>query len=51
MTNEVVVRDPAIRQLVPFPLTGYDDAVKKALVERDQQQSDGPGPNDDRGAG
>jgi uncharacterized protein YbjT (DUF2867 family) len=51
MTNEVVVRDPAIRQLVPFPLTGYDDAVKKALVERDQQQSDGPGPNGDRGAG
>lgn len=44
MTNEVVVRDPAIRQLVPFPLTGYDDAVKTALVERDHQRSDSPAP-------
>jgi hypothetical protein len=32
MTNEVVVRDPAIRQLIPFPLTGYDDAVRAALA-------------------
>jgi uncharacterized protein YbjT (DUF2867 family)/membrane protease YdiL (CAAX protease family) len=34
MTNEVIVRDPAIRELIPFPLTGYDDAVRAALAER-----------------
>jgi uncharacterized protein YbjT (DUF2867 family) len=34
MVNEVVVRDSAIRDVVPFPLTGYDDAVRQALDER-----------------
>jgi uncharacterized protein YbjT (DUF2867 family) len=31
MINEVVVRDTAIRELVPFPLTSYDDAARSAL--------------------
>lgn len=39
MTNEVVVRDPAIRELVPLELTPYDDAVRRALDQRRQ----GPG--------
>ncbi|HEY2205716.1 MAG TPA: NAD(P)H-binding protein [Pseudonocardia sp.] len=34
MSNEVVVRDPAIRELVPFEPLGYDDAVLAALGER-----------------
>jgi uncharacterized protein YbjT (DUF2867 family) len=34
MVNEVVVHDPSIREVVPFPLTGYDDAVRQALQER-----------------
>lgn len=34
MANEVVVRDDAIRSVVPFELTGYDDAVRHALEER-----------------
>ncbi len=34
MANEVVVRDHAIRSVVPFELTGYDDAVRHALEER-----------------
>jgi uncharacterized protein YbjT (DUF2867 family) len=34
MVNEVVVRDPSIRDVVPFELTGYDDAVRHALEER-----------------
>jgi uncharacterized protein YbjT (DUF2867 family) len=34
MVNEVVVRDPSIREVVPFELTGYDDAVRHALEER-----------------
>jgi uncharacterized protein YbjT (DUF2867 family)/membrane protease YdiL (CAAX protease family) len=38
MTNEVVVRDPAIRELIPFPLTGYDDAVRAALAQRREQR-------------
>ncbi len=39
MTNEVVVRDFAIRELVPFPLTPYDDAVRAALREREHGRS------------
>jgi uncharacterized protein YbjT (DUF2867 family) len=39
MTNEVVVHDDAIRRLVPFEPTSYDDAVRRALRER-------PRPND-----
>ncbi|MEZ0579061.1 NAD(P)H-binding protein [Nocardioides sp. MH1] len=34
MVNEVVVRDPAVREVVPFEPMGYDDAVKAALEER-----------------
>jgi uncharacterized protein YbjT (DUF2867 family) len=34
MSNEVVVRDDAIRALVPFEPMGYDDAVLAALGER-----------------
>jgi uncharacterized protein YbjT (DUF2867 family)/membrane protease YdiL (CAAX protease family) len=38
MTNEVVVRDAAIRILLPFPLTRYDDAVRAALADRREQR-------------
>ncbi|MDT7574333.1 MAG: hypothetical protein QOH17_666, partial [Pseudonocardiales bacterium] len=34
MSNEVVVRDDSIRQLVPFEPVGYDEAVLTALGER-----------------
>ncbi|MET8649503.1 NAD(P)H-binding protein [Nocardia aurea] len=34
MVNEVLVRDTAIRELVPFEPIGYDDAVLRALAER-----------------
>jgi len=34
MVNEVVVSDTSIRDVVPFELTGYDDAVRHALEER-----------------
>jgi hypothetical protein len=34
MSNEVVVRDDSIRQLVPFEPVGYDAAVLTALGER-----------------
>ena len=34
MANEVVVKDPAIRDVVPFPTMTYDDAVRAALAER-----------------
>ncbi len=34
MSNEVVVRDPSIRDLVEFEPMGYDDAVLRALGER-----------------
>jgi uncharacterized protein YbjT (DUF2867 family) len=34
MTNEVVVRDQSIRDLIPFDPMPYDDAVRKALGER-----------------
>ena len=34
MTNEVVVKNPAIRDVVPFEPMGYDDAVLQALGER-----------------
>lgn len=33
MSNEVVVRDDAIRSVVPFEPVGYDDAVRIALQE------------------
>lgn len=34
MANEVVVRDPAIRELIPFEPMSYDQAVLAALGER-----------------
>ncbi|MEQ0564910.1 NAD(P)H-binding protein [Amycolatopsis sp. NEAU-NG30] len=34
MTNEVVVRDDAIRRIVEFEPMGYDEAVRQALGER-----------------
>lgn len=34
MKNEVIVRDPAIRTVVPFDLMDYDAAVLAALAER-----------------
>ncbi len=36
MTNEVVVRDDSIRDLVPFEPMGYDEAVRLALAERER---------------
>jgi len=38
MTNEVVVRDQSIRDLVPFDPMPYDDAVRKALDERSREK-------------
>ena len=38
MTNEVIVRDPSIRDLIPFDPMPYDDAVRKALRERRQDK-------------
>lgn len=35
MSNEVVVRDPSIGEVVPLVPMGYDDAVRLALEERD----------------
>ncbi|QEM66824.1 NAD-dependent epimerase/dehydratase family protein [Geobacter sp. FeAm09] len=31
--NEVVCREDAIRELIPLPLTSYDEAVRRALAE------------------
>jgi uncharacterized protein YbjT (DUF2867 family) len=36
MTNEVIVRDHSIRDLIPFDPMSYDDAVRQALSERRQ---------------
>jgi uncharacterized protein YbjT (DUF2867 family) len=41
MTNEVVVHDDAIRRLVPFEPTSYDDAVRRALRERARPKTAG----------
>jgi uncharacterized protein YbjT (DUF2867 family) len=38
MSNEVIVRDPSIRHLIPFDPMSYDDAVRKALSERRQAE-------------
>lgn len=37
MANEVVVGDDSITRIVPFEPMGYDDAVRTALREHDQQ--------------
>jgi uncharacterized protein YbjT (DUF2867 family) len=42
MTNEVIVRDNSIRDLIPFEPMPYDDAVRKALSERRQAERGGP---------
>jgi hypothetical protein len=34
MANEVVVRDPAIREVVPFEPMDFDSAALAALAER-----------------
>ncbi|QMW65549.1 NAD(P)H-binding protein [Mumia sp. ZJ1417] len=41
MVNEVVVRDDAIREVVPFEPLAYDEAVRRALAERAREQEDG----------
>jgi uncharacterized protein YbjT (DUF2867 family) len=38
MTNEVIVRDRAIEQVVPGSTMGYDDAVRLALADRKREQ-------------
>ncbi len=38
MTNEVVVEDDSIRELVPFEPMPYDDAVREALAERKRRR-------------
>jgi uncharacterized protein YbjT (DUF2867 family) len=38
MTNEVIVRDDSIRDLIPIRPMSYDDAVRKALRERREAQ-------------
>jgi hypothetical protein len=40
MTNEVIVRDHSIRDLIPFDPVPYDDAVRKALGQRAQAKRD-----------
>jgi uncharacterized protein YbjT (DUF2867 family) len=39
MTNEVIVEDDSILELVPFERTSYDDAVRAALDERRRERS------------
>jgi uncharacterized protein YbjT (DUF2867 family) len=38
MTNEVIVRDHSIRDLIPIQPMSYDDAVREALRERREAQ-------------
>lgn len=40
MSNEVVVIDDAIKQVVPLRLLGYDDAVREAMAERKRALAD-----------
>ena len=41
MINEVIVRDPSLRDLIPFDPMPYDDAVRRALSERRQAERGG----------
>jgi uncharacterized protein YbjT (DUF2867 family) len=41
MSNEVIVRDSSIRDLIPFEPMAYNDAVRKALSERRQAKRGG----------
>jgi len=43
MTNEVVVRDDAIRAIVPLEPMSYDEAARLALAERAEEQRQGSG--------
>ncbi len=43
MTNEVIVHDRTIRQLVPFEPMSYDDAARSALKDRAERQQASPG--------
>jgi hypothetical protein len=38
MTNEVIVRDQSLRELIPIQLMSYDDAVRAALRERREDE-------------
>ena len=38
MTNEVIVKDDSIKQVVPGPTIGYDDAVRTALADREKAE-------------
>ncbi len=40
MTNEVIVRDPSLRDLIPFDPMPYDEAVRAALSERQAERGD-----------
>ena len=40
MTNEVIVKDDSIREVVPFEPMGYDDMVREALADRLRAQGD-----------
>lgn len=55
MTNEVVVHDDAIRELVPFEPMSYEEAVKVALAEREaaglHDEDGSPGTDGDQGTG
>lgn len=42
MTNEVVVTDDSIRELLPGTVMGYDDAVKLALADREAALAEKP---------
>ena len=39
MANEVIVEDDSIRKVVPFEPMGYDEAVRRALAERQEQKA------------
>jgi len=41
MSNEVIVRDQSIRELIPIQPMSYDDAVRSALRERREAQQAG----------
>ena len=40
MSNEVVVSDDSIVDVVPRRLLGYDEAVREALAERERDLAD-----------
>ncbi|WP_448615190.1 NAD(P)H-binding protein [Modestobacter sp. URMC 112] len=51
MTNEVVVRDDAIRRVVPFEPMTYDEAVLTALAERARERREARAGRDPRRIG